>query len=400
MRSTLRALLAIVPLLAGCATAETRNAVPGAELALRARLANLPEVRSWGDEMPADLVAEVRRRMPGLPKLGQHAERVGGRPVVHLLALSGGGSDGAFGAGLLAGWTRRGDRPEFELVSGVSAGAIIAPFAFLGPAYDDRLREVWTQYRTDQIATAQILPGLLGGPALADTAPLAALIARYVDRAMLDEIARQYARGRILLVGTTNLDAQRPVVWNMGAIAVSSHPHALELFRAVILASASIPGAFPPVSIPVEVDGKVYEEMHVDGGTTREVFLTPVQLDFKAFDPLYVAPPIRKIYIVKNGKVAPEYKPVARQAIPIAGRAIHTLIRAQHLGDVYRVYRKARDAGADFNLMFVPDTFKAEAKEAFDPRYQKALFEEGFRLGLAGGPWAKAPPDVPPPRRR
>ena len=329
----------------GCATADMRNAVPNASLAQRAKLADHPGIRYWGDEVPKDVAAEVRRRLPNMPKLAQTASRVDGRPVVDVLALSGGGGDGAFGAGLLSGWTAAGTRPQFELVTGVSAGAIIAPFAYLGPRYDRQLREIWTQYQTNQLITAQILPGLLGGELLADTAPLADLIARYVDRRMLREIAAEYRKGRILLIGTTNLDAQRPVVWNMGEIAATAHPDALDLFRRVILASAAIPGAFPPVGIQVDVDGKSYEEMHVDGGTTREVFVSPVQVPFKEFDKFYDAPPVRRFFIVKNGKLTPEYEPVAKQTIPIAARAIFTLIKAQNQGDIYRIYRMARMRG-------------------------------------------------------
>jgi predicted acylesterase/phospholipase RssA len=328
-----------------------------------------------------------------MPKLAQGASRVGGRPVVEILALSGGGNEGAFGAGLLAGWTARGNRPQFEVVTGVSAGAIIAPFAYLGPRYDGQLKKIWTEYRTSELVTAQILPGLLGGPALADTAPLEQLINTYVDKRMLREIAAEYRKGRMLLVGTTNLDAQRPVVWNMGEIAASRHPQAAALFRKVLLASAAIPGAFPPVNITVEADGKRYDEMHVDGATTREVFVLPVQVPFKAFDALYSAPPIRKLYIVKNGKIAPETDVVKEQAIPIAVRAISTLIKSQHMGELYRIYRMAKDANAEFNFVAVPPTFTRKPKELFDPDYQAALFNEGYGIGLKGTEWMKAPPE-------
>jgi hypothetical protein len=380
--------------LAACATIETRNPVPNAQLAQKATLPNLPSVRGWGDEVPADVGAELRKRLPNMPRLAQGATRVGGRPVVEVLALSGGGGDGAFGAGLLAGWSKRGDRPTFEVVTGISAGAIIAPFAFLGPRYDRQLREVWTQYETHELAVARVLPGLITGAALADTEPLAKLIAKYIDRRMLAEIAAEYRKGRVLLIGTTNIDAERPVVWNMGEIAASGHPEALDLFRRVIRASAAIPGAFPPVEITVEADGRTYQELHVDGGVTRELFVAPLQVPFKQFDRLYDAPPVYRLYLVKNGKLTPEYKPVPKQTIPIAARAIFTLIKSQHQGDIYRIYRMARDAGADFHLTAVPQSFSRTAKQAFDPEYQTALFDEGHRLALSGNPWLKAPPDL------
>lgn len=380
--------------LAGCASLSPRNAVPNQALAQTATLPDLTGVRAWADEVPKDAAAEIRRRVPGLPTLGYRAPRIDGRPVVHMLALSGGGSDGAFGAGVLTGWTARGDRPRFDIVTGVSAGAIIAPFAFLGPRYDATLREVWTQYRTEQIITAQILPGLLGGSALADTKPLADLIAKYVDERLLAEIAAEYRKGRLLLVGTTNLDAQRPVVWNMGGIAASRHPAAAALFHKVLLASAAIPGVFPPVSIPVQAGGQVFEEMHVDGGTTRDVFISPLDVPLKSFDRLYDAPPIRRIHVIQNGKIAPEYAPVEQQTIPISVRAIFTLMKSQNRGELYRIWRIAQDAEADFNLISVPRTFRAPPAKPFDQEYLAELFEEGARLGRSGSGWVKQPPSA------
>jgi hypothetical protein len=381
--------------LGGCATAQLRNAVSSAAAAEKAVIPGMPTVRFWGDESPKDIVAETKRLFPNLSRLAQSASKVDGRPLVEYLALSGGGSDGAFGAGLLAGWTARGNRPTFEVVTGVSAGAIIAPFAFLGSQYDRTLQEIWTQYEINEIAVAQILPGILGGQSLADTAPLANLIAKFVDRRLLNAIAREYRKGRVLLIGTTNLDAQRPVIWNMGEIAASRHPEALDLFRKVVLASAAIPGVFPPVNIAVESEGEIKEEMHVDGGVTREVFVTPARINLKEFDRLYPVPPVRRLYIVKNGKLDPEFEVVQPTTVSIAIRSIYTLTKSQNRGDIYRIYRLARDSGADFNLAAVPASFDAQPKQAFDPVYQRRLYAEGFHIGREGGPWLKILPEQP-----
>ncbi|MDX2289042.1 MAG: patatin-like phospholipase family protein [Hyphomicrobiaceae bacterium] len=371
-----------------------RQGIADPLLAQQATVADLPGIRFWGDEVPADIKEAVRTRLPNLPKLATTTQGGDGRSHIDILALSGGGGDGAFGAGFLKGWTQSGTRPQFEVVTGVSAGAIIAPFAFLGPQYDIVLEEIWTQYQTSQLVTAQILPGLLGGSALADTAPLASLIAKYVDRKLLREIAKVYRKdGRILLVGTTNLDAQRPVVWNMGEIASIGTPAALELFRKVIMASAAIPGAFPPVSIPVTVDGQPYTELHVDGGTTREIFVAPVQVPLHAFNVLYDKPPSRKLYIISNMKTSPEQKVVQPNTISIAARAISTLIKSQSQGEIYRIYRMARDAKADFHFVSVPASFSMQAKEFFDPAYQRALFDAGEALGATGTAWSKVPPE-------
>ena len=382
-------------LLAGCGTSLERNGISDARLAQTAEIPNMDGVRFWADEVPADPIREIKRRTAHLPPIAQNAPRKAGRPIIETLALSGGGADGAFGAGLLAGWTSTGRRPEFEVVTGVSAGAIIAPFAFLGPSEDEKLHVIWTQYQQDQVITTQILPGLFGGPALADTGPLAGLIAKYVDREFLDRIAAEYQRGRILMVLTTNLDAQRPVVWNMGEIAMNRTPAAEDLFRKVILASAAIPAAFPPVKIEVEAGGKIYDELHVDGGTTRELFVLPVQAPLKAFDQLYPQPPIRRFYIVKNGKDTPEQEVVPGSTLQIAARSISTLIKSQNISEIYKIYRITHDAGADFNFIAVPPSFKFTTKKIYDPDYQKALYEEGIRAGQAQQ-WAKQPPEAAP----
>jgi predicted patatin/cPLA2 family phospholipase len=391
--------LAIAPALitGACSTLDTRLPVPNAALAARATPLDIAGIRAWGDEVPADIAAALRSRLPSMPRLAHSDGRKNTlKAEVEILALSGGGSDGAFGAGLLVGWTKRGNRPQFEVVTGVSAGAITAPFAFLGRRYDHKLREIWTRYGTNELVVAQILPVLLGGPSLADSEPLRQLIAKYVDRQLLAEVAAEYRKGRLLLILTTNLDAQRPVIWNMGEIATSGHPQALELFRSIILASASIPGALPPVKIPVMVDGRTYQEMHVDGGTTREVFVSPIDVPLTALDRFYDVLPKRQIYVVKNGKYHVEYEPVREQAFPIATRAIETLVNNQHKNDIYRIYRMAKDSGASFNLAFVPQDFEAKPKEFFDPRYQAALFSEGLKLGSSGRAWVKVPPDVVP----
>jgi hypothetical protein len=393
------ALPLVCMLLSGCGTTLVRNPVADPAAAEVATVPGLASARFWGDEVPRDLAGAFRRRLPSLGFMPTHTG-ADGRPEVRILALSGGGPDGAFGAGLLSGWTARGNRPTFELVTGISAGAIIAPFAYLGPGpngdYDRQLKEIWTAYETSELVVAQILPGLLGGSSLASTAPLEALVAKYVDGKFLRAIAAEYRKGRLLLIGTTNLDAQRPVVWNMGEIAASRHPDALSLFRKVIMASAALPGLFPPVTIPVETTGAKAEELHVDGGVTREVFVAPIPIGFKAFDQFYPAPPRRTLYIIKNGKLVPEFEAVKPTAVSIALRSIWTLTKSQNANDIYRIWRMARDADASFNLAAVPATFDEKPKQAFDPAYQLKLFEQGYAIGRSGQGWLNTPPTVKP----
>ena len=385
--------LATPAMLGGCAPATARNAVPVA-LVEQAEVRNLKATRFWGDEAGSTTPADLSARLPNMKAVAIAPKRENGRPVVNFLALSGGGADGAFGAGLLVGWSEAGTRPQFEVVTGVSTGAIIATFAFLGPRYDDILREVFTEYATAQLLEAQVLSGLFGGSALADSAPLARLIAKYVDQKMIEEVAREYRGGRMLLIGTTNLDAQRPVIWNMGEIASSGHPDAIVLFRKVILASASIPGLFPPVTIDVAADGQHFEEMHVDGGPTRQVFLTPAQLSLRDFDGFYDKPPVRRIYIIRNAKLSPDYEPAQPTALAITAKTITTLIMNQSQGDLLRIYRTARQARAEFNLAAIPADFHAPQKEPFDKAYMQELFKTGSKLARDGYKWLKQPPEL------
>ena len=366
-----------------------------AQLSGDASVPGLADVRVWGDahfsqallqaELPR-LKAKYQAREKGEPKSGP--------PVSNLLALSGGGDDGAFGAGVLVGWSERGDRPQFDLVTGISAGALIAPFAFLGREHDKELAGLFTSYGADQIYQANILSGLFGGPALADSAPLARLIEYYVDARFMRKIAEERAKGRFLLVGTTNLDAQRPVYWDMGKIAARGDARSLELFRQVLLASASIPGIFPPVLIEVQAGGQVYQEMHVDGGTTREVFFTIADFRFKEIDKALGIRVQRRLWIIRNGKIEPEYKATPDTTIAIAQRSLETLTKSRGIGDLTRMYARARSDGIAYNLAAIPADFDAPHPKPFDRAYMQALYDRGLSMGRTGYPWAKAPPEV------
>lgn len=379
-------------LLAGCAASASRDVVP-AKLVDQAQIPHMTAIRTWGDAGAAD-VGNFLKTESAVFKV-KYTERVkNGRPLVtNVLALSGGADDGAFGAGLLSGWSAHGDRPEFDLVTGISAGALIAPFAFLGPHYDRQLAGIFSHGGGD-IYQANILGGIFGGPAVADSEPLAALIAKYVDRRMLHRVAQARSEGRLLVIGTTNLDAQRPVYWDMGKIAQKGDAQALELFRKILLASASVPGLFPPVHIAVNVDGHVYEEMHVDGGPTRQVFFAPTDFDFRSIDRIVGAKLKRHLWIVRNSKISPEYSAVGGSAVAIAERSLETLTKSQGVGDLIAMYAKAQAEGIEYNLASIPADFSAPHPAPFDTGYMKVLFERGFALGKAGYHWAKAPPGV------
>ena len=400
-KNSILAILCTVLLLLvqGCATPTRLAAVPVQDTS-RAEIPGIPNARYWvtSDIEPfiRDALAAAQREQAYLARTGHQ----GPLPPVNFLAISGGGDDGAFGAGLLVGWTASGTRPEFKGVTGVSTGALIAPFAFLGSEEDHALREVYTTIGPQNILKPRGLLAALTDDGLADNSPLFELISHHINTEFLARIVREYQdKGRLLLVGTTDLDARRPVIWNMGEIAMAAHdnPKALDLFRKIMLASAAIPGAFPPVMIDVEVNGKPYQEMHVDGGAQAQVFLYPVGMfDRIRQEGVKVPPRERSVYVIRNARLDPDWASVDRNTLTIAGRAISSLIQTQGVGDLYRIYLTAQKDGLDYNLAYIGADFNAEHKEDFDTAYMRALFDYGYQLAKKGYPWQKAPPGLAP----
>jgi hypothetical protein len=387
--------------LAGCSSPTRQEAVP-LELQNKAIVAGMPGVRyrlgAGTEDFVIDGVESVRREMLLLGDAGQGARL----PPASLLAISGGGENGAFGAGLLVGWTAAGTRPVFKGVTGISTGALTAPFAFLGSAYDDKLKEVYTSVSGKDVLEVRGYLAAIFDDAMADNAPLRRLIARIVDQKMLDAIAAEHEKGRLLLIGTTDLDARRPVVWNVGKVAASRHPRALELVRDLLVASAAIPGAFPPVMIDVEVDGRGFQEMHVDGGASAQVFVYPPSIGLRAAARRSGFDRERRLYVIRNAPLDPDWQRVDRQTLSIVGRAVASLIQTQGVGDIYRIFLAAQRDGIDFNLAYIPESFTTPLKEPFDPAYMKELFELGYALASKGYPWGKTPPgyaapDIEPP---
>jgi predicted acylesterase/phospholipase RssA len=383
---------AICFLLAGCASLTRSDAVP-ADQQHRATVLGSDNLRYWADQedqtdFRSDAVAALAREQEWRQASGQK----GPLPAAEFLAISGGGEDGAFGAGLLVGWTAAGTRPQFKGVTGISTGALTAPFAFLGSDYDDELREVYTKISADDVLQQRWMLAAVYEDAMADTTPLRKTIARYFDQDLLAKIAEEHAKGRILLIGTTNLDARRPIIWNIGKIAASGHPKALELVHSILVASAAIPGAFPPVLIDVEVDGKTYQEMHVDGGASAQVFVYPPSLDIRQLDLERGSTRERRLYVIRNARLDPDWAQVERRTFSIASRAVSSLIQTQGVGDLYRIYMAAQRDRIDYNLAYIPETFKTPLTKPFDSEYMNQLFKVGYDLGAAGYPWAKLPP--------
>jgi hypothetical protein len=331
-----------------------------------ATVANMPEARFW-----ADSESEYLRALP--PKPGPW------------LILSTGGEDGAFGAGLLSGWSKAGTRPEFSLVTGVSTGALIAPFAFLGSRYDDQLRDAYTT-----ISAIDIFEVGGKGESFLDTWPLHKLIEKRVTPELLKDIAAEHARGRRLLILTTNLDAGRPVAWDIGAIATRGDKQALDLVRKVMIAAISIPGAFPPTFIDVEANGRKFAEMHVDGGLAGQFYIAP---DSMLVSTSTAKLPATDFYIIANMKLDPDFQLTERTTLSILGRTVSAAIKFVTRNAIDRAYATALRSGIGFYVAYVNQDFSAPARGAFDPDYMKALYDVGFARGAGPDPFLRQPND-------
>jgi predicted patatin/cPLA2 family phospholipase len=373
-------------LVQACAAHPARNPVPEV-LVHEATIPDFASVRIWGDGHAPDAGAN-----DSLDRIAEQVMAASGPAAGYdMLVISGGGSDGAFGAGLLKGWSASGTRPRFRIVTGISTGALIAPFAFLGTEYDGALEELYTHSSRRDLMRLRPLGGLFGD-SLADTRPLRDRIAQQINEAFVGAIAREHERGRRLLIGTTHLDAGRPMIWNIGAIATSGAPGAGELIRKVILASASIPGFFPPIRLEVEAGGRRYDELHVDGGVSTQAFLFPMSINLTATHARSEHRTRPKLYVIRNAPVMPTWHAVDQRLLPIARASILTQVVYQGNGDLYRLYLQAERNGFDYRAAWIPSDVKTDGGLTFEPEYMGVLFERGYRLGSEGNPWRSAPP--------
>ena len=315
----------------------------------------------------------------------------------NVLCLSGGGSYGAYSAGVLCGWTERGDRPCFDVVTGISTGSLVSPFAFLGPKYDQKLKEFYTTITNDDIFKKRFVRGVFGAEAFADTAPLRKLIGSVITPELMEDLTAAHLSGRRLLVGTTEEEGSRFVQWDIGAIATRNGPGDRDLIIDVLLGSAAIPGVFPSSKIDVYVDGKCYTERHQDGGVSQGVF----------FHPPYVPPEQRNkqtlnlvgtnVYVIVAGKIYADPEVVQPSALSGAGRAATSVLSAQLRGDLQRMWTYCTVSGMSYNLTAVPPEFRDIGSAAeFDPKTMSRLFQEGQRVIASSTPWRTLPPFLDP----
>ncbi|WP_454627350.1 patatin-like phospholipase family protein [Bradyrhizobium cenepequi] len=361
--------IALSWMLAACAS-PPRAPYTAAE-ANAARVLNMNDLRRYADE-PAS--AFGRTKLAAGPR--------------NYLALSGGGADGAYGAGLLNGWTAAGTRPSFSIVSGVSTGALIAPFAFLGPQYDPALREFYTSGIAETLLDSPNPLNAIFGSGLFGNKRLRELVAQYINEDFVAAVATEYGKGRMLFVVTTNLDSQRAVIWDLGRIASLRTPDSLNLFRDVVAASASLPAVFPPMLINAEAGGAQFQEMHVDGGVTAPVLTLPEayllrNASGKSFD--------LQLYILINNKIEPEFQVIADKTLEIAGRSSSTLVKTQTRSILFATYDFARRNKFGFNLSYI-EADRPVSPPGFNTAYMRDLFQYGYDKAVSGHAWVKAPP--------
>ena len=385
----------IVIIFWGCA--RIRHPVPEG-LVSRAQVLGMADVRAFSDQ-PSDIFINDLIKLLEQEELGGSfffdfkAEK-----SYSALAVSGGAAKGAYGAGLLCGWSKAGTRPDFKIVTGISTGAIIGTYAFLGSKYDQKLKEFYTKHSTKDVWKNKGLLRVLFSNSFANNLPLRRLLAGYFDQELLKDVAAEYRKGRRFYVGTTDLDAQRLVIWDMGKIADIGDNNALKLFRKIILASTTIPAVLAPVYFDVEIGEDIYDEMHVDGGTIKQVFflydvLRGIEkaVTKKGIDASKIK---YSIYVIRNGYTDSIWKEVPDKLSFIAERAIDTMTNAQTTGDLYQLYTFTRLGQGDFNLAYISPTHKPKGKEFFDPAEMRELFDLGFAEASRGYQWKKVPPGL------
>jgi predicted acylesterase/phospholipase RssA len=390
------ALPVVTPENAGAALAQTQKAKARAKAKTKQVAPAAPKVaKGLPKRIPytaEDAAAAVVPGFPGARVWGDTAEdfqKV--LPTISgpWLAMSGGGADGAFAAGLLNGWTESGKRPEFSVVTGVSIGALLAPYAFLGPKLDGEIREAMTT-----ITGADIFEDRQTPESFLDTWPLRRLIEKRVTPELVAAVAAEHRKGRRLLVVTTNVDSGRRMIWDMGAIAQKGDEAAVKLFRDVLLASSAIPGFFTPVLIDVEANGKKFQELHIDGSVTAPFFVAPEAV----LEPTSkVRLPATELYIVLNGRLTPDFYPPERNTIQILSRLISVVLRTSLRAETMLFAANAQRLGVPMSVAQVSDSFNFPSYGLFDEKYMNALYAHGVeraKNGTAFEPIGQSTPEL------
>jgi hypothetical protein len=360
-----------------------------------------PVEQAWGSVpiLSADAVADTSLSESLISSLRAkfekaRADNVSGKIPYRALTLSGGGSRGAYGAGVMSGWTVRGDRPQFDVVTGISVGALMATHVFLGPDFDENLK-IYKRLTNDDVYKKRGLFDIFRSGAAYDTAPLRETLLSLINEDILDLVAAEHRTGRRLFVGSTNLDANLFTIWDLGAIAGSGRPDRLQRYIDAIMASAAFPIAFQPVYIEVEGEDGPHTQMHVDGGVRETAFY------FDFVEELYAAAEAagltegdfkQELYLLINGNLSHSqsvvYDPVSGKLKDVIAATIDSLMTRITRGSVFRLWVRAMIDGADFHLSFVPADFEFKTHTLqFEPEEEATLFELGYRQSVEGTAW-------------
>ena len=376
-----KVLLLTATLALGACASVPRQPYTAAEAEV-AEVAGIPDARAFADASVETLAAMMA------------APRSRARPFAYL-ALSGGGGDGAYGAGVLKGWSEAGTRPEFSLVSGVSTGALTAPFAFLGPDYDPVLEEIYTSGVAGTLVKDPNFVNVVFGSGLFGDGRLRDLVGRFVTPELLAAVAVEHAKGRRLLVVTTNLDSKRAMIWNMGAIAASGAPNAAALFRDVLTASASVPAVFPAQLLDVEAAGRGFQELHVDGSVITPIFTVPQAVIANGRGRL-ATPTKADIYVLMNGRLEPEFEVVPDDTLSIVKETVATGSQARSRASLAATYAFARENRIGFHLTYIDGAApRTSAAKEFETAYMRSLYRIGYEKARSGTAWRGTVPVAP-----
>ncbi len=368
-------------LLVGCSGLPDREALQESE---RLNPLDISGLRFWDESSVAVENYDLEAELVAIAAKGEH------KGEINHLALSGGGVNGAFSAGILNAWSDLGTRPEFDVVTGVSTGAIVSIFAFLGSEYDQELYNYYTQTSLGEMFKRNSLLMLPFNHAMIDASGFEKKVRRAIDVSLVENLAKERSKGRVLLISTTNLDNEKMAIWDIGKIAQVGTDEARTLIQDIVIASSAVPGAFPAQRIALPYKGSLVEELHVDGGVSRQVFLFPQQLKVRTSDE-HVK---NNIYVIRNGHLKPEYEETEAKFSTVSYRAISILIRRQGIADIEHIYNFSHHNQLGFNLAYIDSDFVKHGLDLASQEYLQAVYRYGYEKMMQQGLWSNSPPSL------
>lgn len=370
----------LVLLVSGCAQTPERRTLLNSE---QLNPLDTPGLRFWDESI---ISADNYDFSHAIDSLVDHSHKSG---QVDHLALSGGGFNGAFSAGVLNAWSESGTRPEFDVVTGVSTGAIVSIFAFLGSEYDQELKSYYTRTTAEEMFKRNSIFKLPFRNSMVDVSGFEDKVRNAVDAKMVKQLAFERSKGRILLIATTSLDNEKMAIWDVGKIAHIGTPQAQQLIQDIIIASSAVPGLFPATRITLPYKGGTVDELHVDGGVSRQVFLIPQGFK-KTFIPRNVE---KNIYVIRNGFLKPEFEEIENGLTSVSYRALSILIRRQSIGDIEHIYNFSERNQIGFHLAYIDDDFSKGTLNSFNLEYMQKLYTYGYQKKLDSDLWRRNLPD-------